>query len=94
MGDQISGMYPTLIIVIVNLQQTIWDAPSSTVSSGPVISTVQWAVVSNRSGPTDTLLKQRGVNVRLGPETARARSGEIHMVEVDVNFDRSVAEDV
>ncbi|KAJ7698046.1 hypothetical protein B0H17DRAFT_906689, partial [Mycena rosella] len=25
MGDQISGMYPTLIIVIVNLHQTIWD---------------------------------------------------------------------
>ncbi|KAJ7698036.1 hypothetical protein B0H17DRAFT_1197027 [Mycena rosella] len=28
MGDEISGMYPTLIIVIVNLHQTIWDAPS------------------------------------------------------------------
>ncbi|KAJ7076630.1 hypothetical protein B0H15DRAFT_790330 [Mycena belliarum] len=25
MGDQISGIYPTLIIVIVNLHQTIWD---------------------------------------------------------------------
>ncbi|KAJ7486610.1 hypothetical protein FB451DRAFT_1534526 [Mycena latifolia] len=28
MGDQISGMYPTLIIVIVNLHQTIWDESS------------------------------------------------------------------
>ncbi|KAJ7123688.1 hypothetical protein C8R44DRAFT_547567, partial [Mycena epipterygia] len=27
MGDQISGMYPTLIIVIVNLHQTIWEEP-------------------------------------------------------------------
>ncbi|KAJ7603721.1 hypothetical protein FB45DRAFT_959034 [Roridomyces roridus] len=26
MGDQISGMYPTLIIVIVNLQHTFWDS--------------------------------------------------------------------
>jgi hypothetical protein len=25
MGDQISGPHPTLIIVIVNLHQTIWD---------------------------------------------------------------------
>ncbi|KAJ6481058.1 hypothetical protein C8R45DRAFT_780492, partial [Mycena sanguinolenta] len=25
MGDQISGMYPTLIIVIVNLHQSLWD---------------------------------------------------------------------
>ncbi|KAK7059932.1 hypothetical protein R3P38DRAFT_2838595 [Favolaschia claudopus] len=30
MGDQISGMYPTLIIVIVNLHGTIWDDDSST----------------------------------------------------------------
>ncbi|KAJ7153404.1 hypothetical protein C8R43DRAFT_885571, partial [Mycena crocata] len=29
MGDQISGMYPTLIIVIVNLHQTIWEKPAS-----------------------------------------------------------------
>ncbi|KAJ7367568.1 hypothetical protein DFH08DRAFT_725571, partial [Mycena albidolilacea] len=31
MGDQIAGMYPTLIIVIVNFQRTIWD--SSTVNN-------------------------------------------------------------
>ncbi|KAJ7641821.1 hypothetical protein FB45DRAFT_826089 [Roridomyces roridus] len=29
MGDQISGLYPTLIIVIVNLQHTIWDSNAS-----------------------------------------------------------------
>jgi hypothetical protein len=25
MGDQISGMYPTLIIVIVNFHKTVWE---------------------------------------------------------------------
>ncbi|KAJ7161137.1 hypothetical protein C8R46DRAFT_1353761 [Mycena filopes] len=34
MGDQISGMYPTLIIVIVNLHHTIWEESSSTIRIG------------------------------------------------------------
>ncbi|KAJ7574904.1 hypothetical protein C8J56DRAFT_802355 [Mycena floridula] len=34
MGDQISGMYPTLIVVIVNFQQTIWQEKSVAGSSG------------------------------------------------------------
>ncbi|KAJ7077703.1 hypothetical protein C8R44DRAFT_550059, partial [Mycena epipterygia] len=29
MADQISGMYPTLIIVIVNFQQSIWEEPAT-----------------------------------------------------------------
>ncbi|KAK7024785.1 hypothetical protein R3P38DRAFT_2951191 [Favolaschia claudopus] len=33
MGDQISGMYPTLIIVIVNLHQTVWDADTDRATS-------------------------------------------------------------
>jgi len=52
MGDQISGMYPTLIIVIVNVHQTIWEPPSSTVELGAThgnFSTVQWAQGSKRS---------------------------------------------
>ncbi|KAF8178313.1 hypothetical protein K438DRAFT_1844323 [Mycena galopus ATCC 62051] len=67
MGDQISGMYPTLIIVIVNLHQTIWDSPStSDVELGTingVVSSVQWANSgTKRSAPTgiDTLLSRRG----------------------------------
>nr|GAT56536.1 predicted protein [Mycena chlorophos] len=30
LGDQISGLYPTLIIVIVNYHHTIWDEPAQT----------------------------------------------------------------
>jgi len=72
MGDQISGLYPTLIIVIVNLHHTIWEEPStfsltSNTGGGAVnTSSVQWASKSKRSGPTtDTFFTQRSVNVHL-----------------------------
>ncbi|KAJ7868520.1 hypothetical protein B0H14DRAFT_3584332 [Mycena olivaceomarginata] len=50
MGDQISGMYPTLIIVIVNFHQTI---------------TVQWGPGSKRSVPTDTLFSHGDNGIQL-----------------------------
>ncbi|KAF7320502.1 hypothetical protein HMN09_00133800 [Mycena chlorophos] len=34
LGDQISGLYPTLIIVIVNYHYTIWDEPGSAQTKG------------------------------------------------------------
>ncbi|KAJ7090484.1 hypothetical protein C8R44DRAFT_818014 [Mycena epipterygia] len=33
LGDQVSGMYPTLIIVIVNFQRTIWDEEASSLNT-------------------------------------------------------------
>jgi hypothetical protein len=67
MGDQISGMYPTLIIVIVNLHQTIWDPPSTSAvelgTNNGVVSSVQWANSgTKRSAPTgiDTVLIRGG----------------------------------
>jgi hypothetical protein len=47
MGDQISGMYPTLIIVIVNLHQTLWDeaAPDARADSA-----MHFAAGAKRSG--------------------------------------------
>lgn len=67
MGDQISGMYPTLIIVIVNLHQTIWDTPStSAVELGTIngaVSSVQWAHSGTKRSALagiDTLLSGRG----------------------------------
>jgi hypothetical protein len=47
MGDQISGMYPTLIIVIVNLHQTLWDdsAPDARADSA-----LYFAAGAKRSG--------------------------------------------
>jgi len=70
MGDQISGMYPTLIIVIVNLHGTIWEPPSTSVELGNVggmVSSIKWAPGSKPStGMTDTLLSRRGnVNLQL-----------------------------
>ncbi|KAJ7493494.1 hypothetical protein FB451DRAFT_1020706 [Mycena latifolia] len=88
MGDQISGMYPTLIIVIVNLHQTIWEPASSQATTGAATSTVQWAAGSTRSGPTGTLFSQRGVNVHIETET----NGEIKMG--DMGLKRPAFEDV
>ncbi|KAJ7853318.1 hypothetical protein B0H14DRAFT_2758549 [Mycena olivaceomarginata] len=47
MGDQISGMYPTLIIAIVNLHQTLWDdsAPDARADSA-----MHFAAGAKRSG--------------------------------------------
>ncbi|KAJ6492812.1 hypothetical protein C8R47DRAFT_422644 [Mycena vitilis] len=68
MGDQISGMYPTLIVLIVNLHQTIWEPPSQNSNANGTISTVQWGAGGKRSGPgTDAPLGQRRTNsIRLG----------------------------
>ncbi|KAJ6496226.1 hypothetical protein C8R45DRAFT_926739 [Mycena sanguinolenta] len=52
LGKQMAGLYPTLIIVIVNFQLTIWDEPS-TIGGGGV--SLQWAPNSNGSGLTGTL---------------------------------------
>ncbi|KAJ7038873.1 hypothetical protein C8F04DRAFT_1255447 [Mycena alexandri] len=81
MGDQISGMYPTLIIVIVNLHQTIWEDPSATVELGKntatTVSTLQWAARSGgkSSAPTDTLLGQRGFDIQLESMTTEDSTG-------------------
>ncbi|KAJ6537712.1 hypothetical protein B0H19DRAFT_1316442 [Mycena capillaripes] len=59
MGDQIPGMYPTLIIVIVNLQQTIWD----TQNTAGVVSNLQF---SGQTRPTViTLSQQRDSDIHL-----------------------------
>ncbi|CAK5271307.1 unnamed protein product [Mycena citricolor] len=49
MGDQISGLYPTLIIVIVNFHRTIWDSDDgasrnrASTQSATGFSTIRWA---------------------------------------------------
>ncbi|KAF7342907.1 hypothetical protein MSAN_02007100 [Mycena sanguinolenta] len=51
MHNQLSGMYPTLIIVIVNFRRTIWDHQStSAMSNNIVFNTLQWSV----KRPTNT----------------------------------------
>ncbi|KAJ7123689.1 hypothetical protein C8R44DRAFT_784208 [Mycena epipterygia] len=91
MGDQISGMYPTLIIVIVNLHQTIWEDHSVTLNSnGAADSTVQWASGSKRSGPAETLLSQRGTNIH--SDVQLDNNGSINIGNMD--FKRSAFEDV
>ncbi|KAF7358081.1 hypothetical protein MVEN_00855900 [Mycena venus] len=56
MGNQVAGIYPTLIIVIVNLRRTIWEDEGS---SMPVSSPLRYASNPNLSGMTDTFGSQR-----------------------------------
>ncbi|KAJ7752905.1 hypothetical protein B0H16DRAFT_1459627 [Mycena metata] len=66
LGDQISGMYPTLIIVIVNLHQTIWDQNSSTVKGGSFhFTTSGGRSAGNTSGAYGS---QRGAKIQLDGE--------------------------
>ncbi|KAJ6558038.1 hypothetical protein B0H19DRAFT_1149571 [Mycena capillaripes] len=58
LGDQVSGMYPTLIIVIVNFRRTIWDDESSLNTdqrkhqTKNTVSEFRWASPSEISGST------------------------------------------
>ncbi|KAF7347962.1 hypothetical protein MSAN_01748300 [Mycena sanguinolenta] len=61
MGNQMAGLYPTLIILIVNFRRTIWEeeeAPSSTAVSN----SIRWAPNSTgiRTGMTDIFGTQHG----------------------------------
>ncbi|KAJ6580509.1 hypothetical protein DFH09DRAFT_912467 [Mycena vulgaris] len=61
MGDQISGMYPTLIIVIVNFHRTMWESESSFTTAGAAGSTMQWASGSSGTAPTEVVLTPRDI---------------------------------
>ncbi|KAJ7367602.1 hypothetical protein DFH08DRAFT_946586 [Mycena albidolilacea] len=63
MGNQFAGMYPTLIIVIVNFRRTIWEEGTSGISNGASVNTLPWGV--KRPGPIDTFGTQTGVHVHL-----------------------------
>ncbi|KAJ7161138.1 hypothetical protein C8R46DRAFT_1285140 [Mycena filopes] len=66
MGDQVPGMYPTLIIVIVNLHYTIWEESSSTIKIGTMggaVSTLRWAVAGVTTGTTPSDTHDGGVDV-------------------------------
>ncbi|KAJ6496225.1 hypothetical protein C8R45DRAFT_985337 [Mycena sanguinolenta] len=59
-ANQLAGMYPTLIIVIVNLHRTIWDEPP-TLREG----SIRWAPNPSTSGLTDTFGTGHGVDLHL-----------------------------
>ncbi|KAJ7092410.1 hypothetical protein B0H15DRAFT_799559 [Mycena belliarum] len=82
MGDQISGMYPTLIIVIVNLHQTIWE-PDSSLDTGVGASTLRWTSSSHGGSSAPAVESKRGVDVPLRTESYGMRG-----------IDRRASEDV
>ncbi|KAJ7304519.1 hypothetical protein DFH08DRAFT_945155 [Mycena albidolilacea] len=78
MGDQISGMYPTLIIVIVNLHHTLWDdsAPDARADS---------------SMHFTTGAKRSGSDITGEPSGSQAYSGARLQLRTDVEGTGSMA---
>ncbi|KAF7358683.1 hypothetical protein MSAN_01207300 [Mycena sanguinolenta] len=54
MGQQVTGMYPTLIIAIVNFKRTIWEEHPITLGSCTVLNSLPQEVDPGRSGATRT----------------------------------------
>lgn len=88
-GSQVMGMYPTLIIVIVNFRRTIWDEASSTAGNGVAVNTLHWTYPV-RSGPSDTFGTERGVNHDL--ETA-AFAGKSEILKRNMEFKEPSVQD-
>ncbi|KAJ6527704.1 hypothetical protein B0H19DRAFT_1195546 [Mycena capillaripes] len=69
----IVGLYPTLIIVIVNFHRTLWDEAPATTGDGAAFSTLRWAHSEEQSGRTDTFRSGRRANLEAdGLETKGA----------------------
>ncbi|KAJ6530141.1 hypothetical protein B0H19DRAFT_1192195 [Mycena capillaripes] len=74
-GRQITGMYPTLIIVIVNFKRTIWEEyPITTLGHGA--NSLKWAANTGRSGATRTETHHEvGIHLDTVSEVTRSDSG-------------------
>jgi len=75
-GRQITGMYPTLIIVIVNFKRTIWEEyPITTLGHGA--NSLKWAVnTTSRSGTRGTETgPEVGIHLDTVSDVIRADSG-------------------
>ncbi|KAF7377316.1 hypothetical protein MSAN_00152200 [Mycena sanguinolenta] len=55
LGPQMTGLYPTLIIVIVNFKRTIWEEQPLTVGDRTFSHSLQWAVDTNGTRATRNL---------------------------------------
>ncbi|KAJ7076631.1 hypothetical protein B0H15DRAFT_863386 [Mycena belliarum] len=81
MGDQISGMYPTLIIVIVNLHRTIWDlAPGTDKKGSAVRETLRFAEMRSTDA---TASEPEGA--RVGPDSNPKHTNTGNTESVTVN---------
>ncbi|KAJ7367598.1 hypothetical protein DFH08DRAFT_677236 [Mycena albidolilacea] len=71
MGYQITGIYPTLVIVIVNFQRPIWEETRSfTSSNGVPFATLPWN--AKQSGSTDTSSAHNRVDLDITRENSMA----------------------
>ncbi|KAJ6473800.1 hypothetical protein C8R45DRAFT_1077719 [Mycena sanguinolenta] len=77
LGRQIPGMYPTLIIGIVNFQRTIWEESPITLGASTANKSLQWAVKSSGSGATNRVDTHLDVGIHLETFSLREDSGSI-----------------
>ncbi|KAJ7044352.1 hypothetical protein C8F04DRAFT_1250295 [Mycena alexandri] len=70
-SGQIVGMYPTLIIVIVNFHRTIWDDELPRASNSAALNTLRFA----RSTPADTLGVEQEVPAGLEAGVVDTKNG-------------------
>ncbi|KAJ7042297.1 hypothetical protein C8F04DRAFT_1077336 [Mycena alexandri] len=91
-GRQTTGMYPTLIIVLVNFKRTIWeDSPVTTLGHGS--NSLKWVVSSSRSGATRTETRSEvGIRLDTVSEGMRADSG-IHRRDKPPSDDELTSQD-
>jgi hypothetical protein len=74
MGDQISGLYPTLIIVTVNLHQTSWDDRIKN-------SSLHFTGSGKRED--NTFGSQRGAKIQFDTDTGSTRAIAMGKVKAD-----------
>ncbi|KAF7363722.1 hypothetical protein MSAN_01030000 [Mycena sanguinolenta] len=84
-SEQLPGMYPTLIVVVVNLRYTIdWEDESSSIARNPNYSTLRWAHSSDQathpqrthSERSDSAFDVRGVPLKMLAATALGQEEE------------------
>ncbi|KAF8176891.1 hypothetical protein K438DRAFT_1846325 [Mycena galopus ATCC 62051] len=63
MAAQIAGLYPTLVIVMVNFGLTIWNEAPTAVDKSGQHNSAQSVANAMRGGPTHTFGAKRGVNI-------------------------------
>ncbi|KAJ7307033.1 hypothetical protein DFH08DRAFT_901063 [Mycena albidolilacea] len=91
-GRQITGMYPTLIIVIVNFKRTMWEQYPIT-TRGHGLNSLNWAVNTGRSGGTRTDTRPEvGIHLDTVSEATRADSG-IHRRDKQLAYEEFSSQD-
>jgi hypothetical protein len=82
MGTQITGMYPTLIIVILNFQRTFWEEEPSRLNGADTL-----PLSFKKPGPMDPFGMEDGVDLPRETVIEITRENSRSVVDRDANHD-------